>query len=94
MAQVCGVFILCLSGVRGILWWAFRCHPGIRMGFIVAYYGTSLACIAGGFASKTVLGRAMPMLALFIIRFTLVGARFWLGVGDRLSTWRFLIVEV
>ncbi|KAK9837798.1 hypothetical protein WJX74_005271 [Apatococcus lobatus] len=94
LIDVCGVFILCLSGVKGVLWWAFRCHPGIRWGFIIAYYGTSLACIAGGLLSKTALGRALPMLALFLIRFALVGARFRLGLGDSEATWRFFSVEV
>ena len=91
---MCGVFILCLSGVKGVLWWPFRCHPGIRWGFIIAYYGTSLACIVGGMVSKTALGRALPMMVLFLIRFALVGARFQLGVGDSEATWRFFSVEV
>ena len=34
------------------------------------------------------------MMTLFFIRFALVAARFWLDVGDRLTRWRFLLVEV
>ena len=92
--QVCGVFILCLSGVKGVLWWAFRCHPYVRWGFVIAYYSTSAACILAGVMSKTILGRALPMMALFIIRFALVGARFHLNVGDHQASWHFLASEV
>ena len=80
--------------MKGVLWWAFRCHPGIRLGFVIAYYGTSLACIAAGVLSKTVLGRALPMMTLFLIRFALLGTRFRLGLGSPEGSWRFLSVEV
>ncbi|KAK9866877.1 hypothetical protein WJX84_012026 [Apatococcus fuscideae] len=94
LVDVCGVFILCLSGVKGVLWWAFRCHPYVRWGFVIAYYSTSAACILAGVMSKTILGRALPMMALFIIRFALVGARFHLNVGDHQASWHFLASEV
>ena len=54
--QVCGIFLMFLSGVHVVLWWGLRCFPRIRLAYTVTYY--SLAAL-------TVVAAVRPLIEAF-----------------------------
>ena len=93
-AQVCGVFLLFISGTHTLMYWGLYCYPWLRDGFIVAYYLAALGCVLGGLRAKTQMQRALPMLALFGVRFLCLGARMVLNSGSQSACIHYATMEV
>ena len=93
-AQVCGVFLLFISGTHTLMYWGLYCYPWLRDGFIVAYYLAALGCVLGGLRAKTQMQRALPMLALFGVRFLCLGARMVLNSGSQSACIHYAAMEV
>ena len=92
--QVCGVFLLFISGTHTLMYWGLYCYPWLRDGFIVAYYLAALGCVLGGLRAKTQMQRALPMLALFGVRFLCLGTRMVLNSGSQSACIHYAAMEV
>lgn len=51
--QVCGVFLVLLSGVHTYMFWGLFCYPWLRRAFITAYYLSAAGCVAAGLRART-----------------------------------------
>ena len=51
--QVCGVFLLFISGAHTLMYWGLYCYPWLRNSFIAAYYLAAAGCVLGGLRAKT-----------------------------------------
>ena len=92
--QVCGVFLLFISGAHTLMYWGLYCHPWLRDGFIAAYYLAAAGCVLGGLRARTQLQRALPMLALFGVRFACLAARVVLNSGSQGACMHYAAMEV
>lgn len=93
-SQVCGVFLLFISGAHTLMYWGLYCYPWLRDSFIVAYYLAAAGCVLGGLRAKTQLQRALPMLALFGVRFACLAARVALNSGSQAACMHYAAMEV
>ena len=62
-SQVCGVFLLFISGAHTLMYLGLYCPPWLRDSFIAAYYLAAAGCVLGGLRARTPMQRALPMLA-------------------------------
>jgi hypothetical protein len=92
--QVCGVFLLFLSGAHTLIFWGLYCHPWLRDTFIAAYYLAAAGCVVGALRARTTVQRALPMLALFGVRLACLFTRALLNSGSQEAVTRYLAMEV
>ena len=93
-SQVCGVFLLFISGAHTLMYWGLYCYPRLRDSFIAAYYLAAVGCVLGGLRARTQLQRALPMLALFGVRFVCLAARVALNSGSQSACMHYAAMEV
>lgn len=76
------------------MYWGLYCHPWLRDSFIAAYYLAAAGCVLEGLRARTQLQRALPMLALFGVRFACLGARVVLNSGSQTACMHYAAMEV
>lgn len=64
------------------------------MAAVAAYFATAAVGAAMGLTAKNKLGRALPMLALLLVRFCVIVARLVLRSGSQTASLHFLCMEV
>lgn len=92
--QVCGVFALFLTGAHHCIVAGLYCYPRLKVTAVSAYFATAIVGALAGLTAKNKVGRALPMLALLLIRFSVVVARLVLHSGSHIATLNFLCLEV
>ena len=58
------------------------------------YYLAAAGCVLGGLRAKTQVQRALPMLALFGVRFVCLGTRIVLNSGSQAACMHYAVMEV
>ena len=58
------------------------------------YYLAAAGCVLGGLRAKTQMQRALPMLALFGVRFLCLGTRVVLNSGSQAACMHYTVMEV
>lgn len=76
------------------MYWGLYCYPRLRDGFIVAYYLAAAGCVLGGLRARSQMQRALPMLALFGVRFACLAARVALNSGSQSACLHYAAMEV
>lgn len=61
---------------------------------MTAYYTTAAVGVVMGLTAKNKVGRALPMLALLLVRVSVLVARVVLHAGSQRATWHFFCTEV
>lgn len=92
--DVCGIFALFLCGVHVVLWWGLRCFPLTRAVYTAAYYTLAAAAVFAATRAKNVLWRAVPMLALCLLRLGITIVRWVLKAGSPTATCYFALMEL
>ena len=92
--QVCGIFLLMLSGMHPCLWWGMHEHPHARMFFIVSYYLAAAACAVAGVAATNKTARAVPLLVLLLVRLGAIVVRWAWDLGCQAAVMQYLAMEV
>lgn len=92
--QVCGVFALFMTGAPKCISWGLYCYPRFKAAALAAYFTTAAVGAFMGLTAKNKVGRALPMLALLLLRLSVLLARIILRAGSQTASWHFLCTEV
>lgn len=92
--DVCGIFVLFLSGVQVVAWWGLRCWPTLRAVYVTVYYSLAFVSAVSAVRAKSVVMRALPMLVLFLVRMSLTVLRYTLPAGSPAATRHYFVMEV
>lgn len=71
-----------------------KCPSCMRPSIPCRYYLAAAGCVLGGLRAKTQMQRALPMLALFGVRFLCLGTRIVLNSGSQAACMHYAVMEV
>ena len=83
-----------MTGAHGCISRGLYCYPRLKVVAITAYFATAAVAVLMGLRAKNKVGRAVPMLALLLVRFCVIVARLVLRSGSQTASLHFLCMEV
>eukprot|EP00887_Chlorella_sp_A99_P007828 scaffold20.g7828.t1 len=76
------------------MWWGLRCQPpALRLGLTLAYCLAGAVCTHAALRASTALQRALPMLALLLLRVASFALRARLSAGPSPALAHYLAME-